>query len=600
MSCHIVEKKGASDGWAMDRLLDDVKMFGHTAITLKSDGEPALVQMQEEIARRREHSTVMQNPPAYDPQANGAIERGVQEVAGQIRAMKIGLEQRLGARVTTKWKIFEWMVELSTVLLNRCLVGHDGKTPYARLMGKNSSQPIVEVGERVLAKVARSSKTKKKRALKSRWIDAIWVGIARRSNEHIVVIEGGGRAMRCRTIKRRPADRRWSAEKLAGVKATPRRPNPKDAHREEGGTNEEPLVEIQETKGMAAPEVREPVRPPRRNFKITRKVLEKYDYTSGCAGCEATLEGRQWGGRDHTAECRARIERAMAEDPVDLRRILERDERLGRKASDEGIHPGRARGAAARAEAEAVRPQAAAQPPAEAQPAAAAQPAVYYPSDREAMTAQPPAETAAEDRTERERMTANEGSATATAAGGTARNPDREEGGIDSDADDLEDVLYGCLEPPEVRPATRARSEDESAEDEAGAKRRRLALLESLRRSKKNIMDGSRMKLESGSKYKLGLLLKDLAAVDEPKAMAKQDVTEIFEELAAVEKLSDRQDMESPHSEENLTRLYEDVVFYDDVHGGCPLEKEKVIEARVLEMKIFRTWEFIAKCPDPR
>ena len=59
-------------------------------------------------------------------------------------------------------------------------------------------------------------------------VDAVWVGIAKRSNEHIIVIEGGGPAIRCRTIKRRPMSDRWQADKVAEIKATPRRPNPKD------------------------------------------------------------------------------------------------------------------------------------------------------------------------------------------------------------------------------------------------------------------------------------------------------------------------------------------------------------------------------------
>ena len=48
------------------------------------------------------------------------------------------------------------MVESSAVLINRCLVGHDGKTPYSRLMVKNSSKEFVEFGESVLAKVSHS------------------------------------------------------------------------------------------------------------------------------------------------------------------------------------------------------------------------------------------------------------------------------------------------------------------------------------------------------------------------------------------------------------------------------------------------------------
>ena len=41
--------------------------------------------------------------------------------------------------------------------------------------------------------------------------DAIWVGVAKKSNEHVVVRDGGGPAIRCRSVKRRPFASRWSA-----------------------------------------------------------------------------------------------------------------------------------------------------------------------------------------------------------------------------------------------------------------------------------------------------------------------------------------------------------------------------------------------------
>ena len=81
------------------------------------------------------------------------------------------------------------MVELSAVLINRCLVGHDGKTPYSRSMVKNSSKELVEFGERVLAKVTQCHTSTRKQALMSRWEDAIWVGVAKKSIEQIVVRE---------------------------------------------------------------------------------------------------------------------------------------------------------------------------------------------------------------------------------------------------------------------------------------------------------------------------------------------------------------------------------------------------------------------------
>ena len=65
-------------------------------------GELALVQVQREIVDKRSAGSVPQNPPAYDPQADGAVERGVQEFVNQMRAMTIGLEQRSQIKINTK------------------------------------------------------------------------------------------------------------------------------------------------------------------------------------------------------------------------------------------------------------------------------------------------------------------------------------------------------------------------------------------------------------------------------------------------------------------------------------------------------------------
>ena len=48
-----------------------------------------------------------------------------------------------------------------------------------------------------------------------------------------MVLEEGGQAIRCRTIKRRPASDRWIAQRIVEIKATPRRPNPKDPDEED-------------------------------------------------------------------------------------------------------------------------------------------------------------------------------------------------------------------------------------------------------------------------------------------------------------------------------------------------------------------------------
>ena len=60
-------------------------------------------------------------------------------------------------------------------------------TPHARPMGKNSSKDIVEMGEKVLAKIHPvEDSTRGKQTPQTQWKEAVWVGIAKISNEHIV------------------------------------------------------------------------------------------------------------------------------------------------------------------------------------------------------------------------------------------------------------------------------------------------------------------------------------------------------------------------------------------------------------------------------
>ena len=79
--------------------------------------------VQEAIARERKHVTICENPPAYDPQANS-------EVKAQMRAVKIGLEMHIKKAFDPGRAILGWMIPHSTNLINRFLVGSDGRTPY--------------------------------------------------------------------------------------------------------------------------------------------------------------------------------------------------------------------------------------------------------------------------------------------------------------------------------------------------------------------------------------------------------------------------------------------------------------------------------------
>ena len=91
-----------------------------------------------------------------------------------------------------------------------------------------------------------------------------------------------------------------------------------------------PAVPAEDVGRAQARPVSEPVR---RDFRITKRVLERYDYTAGCPGCNAALSNKP--RREHNKECRELIEAQMHEDPEDLVRIIERDIRLERPNRDD-------------------------------------------------------------------------------------------------------------------------------------------------------------------------------------------------------------------------------------------------------------------------
>ena len=105
----------------VDKVTRWIDALGYRKVVLKTDGEPALVAVQEAVAMARTHETMCKNPRGNDPQANGVAERAVGEVKAQLRAFKIGFEARLQSPIDARWAIIEWMIPLASDLINGTL-----------------------------------------------------------------------------------------------------------------------------------------------------------------------------------------------------------------------------------------------------------------------------------------------------------------------------------------------------------------------------------------------------------------------------------------------------------------------------------------------
>ncbi len=140
-----ITKKGPGDEWLMKRIVKDLKEWSRHHIICKTDGEPAMTAVQDALQRLREGRTSPRNPPAYNPESNGPCEKAVQDVDGQARALKIGLEARIGEKINDCSAIVGWIITHAAYLITKFSVGKDGMTPVERMTGRKWKRPMVEI-----------------------------------------------------------------------------------------------------------------------------------------------------------------------------------------------------------------------------------------------------------------------------------------------------------------------------------------------------------------------------------------------------------------------------------------------------------------------
>ena len=125
---HVVPKKGTEFQWIAKQLDLDVKRFGYNGrLVVKSDQEPAVVDLMRDLARRRSNApTVVELSKAYDSKSNGRAEGTVRRLEEQVRTMKIALDAALGIELEVLHPVFEWLVEHAADVLNKTEVASDG------------------------------------------------------------------------------------------------------------------------------------------------------------------------------------------------------------------------------------------------------------------------------------------------------------------------------------------------------------------------------------------------------------------------------------------------------------------------------------------
>ena len=332
VTAHIVFQKGNLD-WVSDRLVEDIDKFGHSAnVCIKSDQEPALVDLVRAVKEKRTGETFVEHSKVYDSQSNGTVERAIQSVEGLTRTIKMSLERKINKTIPSMHALMTWMVEHVADLLNKYVVGKDGRTPHERMRGKRYHGEMIEFGRRVFHM---SPGKHQGGSMKERWSEGTFVGKRSSSDEYIIILDDG-KVVKARSVKLLPDSQSWNAGVLENLTSTPWK---EQAVKEETEViRKTGFVEKTEPKAEG-PTVYDGIP---RDFYVTAEHVVKFGYTAKCPRCRTLMRGGK-STQSHSKVCRERIRDCMKDDPEDaetLKKVSEkRDEHIARLIEEQDEQP---------------------------------------------------------------------------------------------------------------------------------------------------------------------------------------------------------------------------------------------------------------------
>ena len=239
---HVVPQKGVDpNGYAVVRLMEDVRWLGYTKVILKADNEHAIVRLLKDALKRVKTEAMDQvsqeNPPAYDSRANGSVENAIKQLQGHLRTLKLSLEKRLKKKIPNDHPLTSWLVEYAAWLLTVRTRGSDGRSPYHRIRGRNFGKRLLEFGEQCLYKLpVKGKRHEEDGKLAERWRRGIFLGFARYTSEYVFWDQN--KIIKARCHQRMVEEVRWPSEIHEGITV--------DAHQTYSGLEPEKFDDLED------------------------------------------------------------------------------------------------------------------------------------------------------------------------------------------------------------------------------------------------------------------------------------------------------------------------------------------------------------------
>ena len=222
----VVPCKGVQHPYSVAVLVDILVNHGHSKYILKSDGEPAILEMKRaaaaECRANHGHTIIFEESPVGEHQSNGFIEECVRSVKAKCRTLKFACEELHGTKISSEHPVLPWLVRHASACLAYGQRGPDGRTPYERKRAKSFRISLPCFGEKVLY-----LRIPKRSGLDDRWNEGIFVGLVRRTQELLVATPEG--VYKCRSVKRMTSEERIDRNAFDSIRGAPWQPIPGQA-----------------------------------------------------------------------------------------------------------------------------------------------------------------------------------------------------------------------------------------------------------------------------------------------------------------------------------------------------------------------------------
>ncbi|CAK0800261.1 unnamed protein product, partial [Prorocentrum cordatum] len=180
-----------------------------TTADIKTDGEPTIVNLVEEVRKRLSKSIKLEEKRGNlkDSQSMGAIEAPIRWFQAKVRTYKFDLEKRYGMKITADAPIWCWLTRYVSWATSTYRPRADGRTSHQAAYGVTYNGEILPFGETALFKTPIShtrqiTATSLKHKGESSFVKGIWIGKHKESDDHLFLTPAGWhRARTCRRLE---------------------------------------------------------------------------------------------------------------------------------------------------------------------------------------------------------------------------------------------------------------------------------------------------------------------------------------------------------------------------------------------------------------